>query len=78
MQENADAGEAEALRPAEFAVDGHRIPRVGLPHFQLVDGGAGGEVCADEPGLFGIPAVGVLLGPFGAGMGLLMGRGASQ
>ena len=80
VEENADAGEAEALGVAEFAVDGLGVPGFGLPHFQLVDGGAGDEVGADEPGLFGVPFIGMVLGPSGAGMLRMVrgGRAAEQ
>src|SRR6266576_2397958 len=63
MQKNADAREAEVMGPAEFAVNGIRIPSVGLPHFELVDGGAGREVAPDEPRLFCIPHVGLFRRP---------------
>ena len=64
MQEDADGVEAELVRgPAEFAVDRGRVEGVGLPHFQLVDGGAGDKVAADQPGLLGVPKVGLLGGP---------------
>ncbi len=37
VQEDAHRREAEIVSPAELAVDGLWIERVGLPHFQLVD-----------------------------------------
>ena len=46
---------AERLGPAQLAVDGGRVERVGLPHLELVDGGGRGEVAADEPRLGAVP-----------------------
>src|SRR5262245_39577462 len=63
MQENTDAIEAYLFRPTQFPIDGRRIPGFSLPHFELVDGGAGAEVAADEPGLFGVPGIGLRGGP---------------
>ena len=41
VQEHPHRRHAEALGPAELLVDRGRIERVGLPHLELVDGGAG-------------------------------------
>lgn len=57
MQENAHAVEADLLRPAEFAVNRLWIKRICLPHLQLVDRCAGGEVAADEPAMLGLPFI---------------------
>src|SRR5664279_954186 len=51
MQEHAHRGEPERLRPAQLAVNRSRIPGSGLPELKLVNGGAGGEIAAYEPGL---------------------------
>ncbi len=77
MQENANAGEAEALCKTEFAIDGFRVPCFSLPHLELVDGSAWGEVAPDEQGLVGIPAVRFGLSPFGPGLERLLRTGAA-
>ena len=74
VEENAHRVHAEALRPRfKFAVDGREIEGVGLPHFEFVDGGAGDEIAADQPGLLCVPVVGVLRRPLVWG-GLERGR----
>jgi hypothetical protein len=52
----------------KMPVDG--VEGIGLPHLQLVDGGGGQEICAHQPGLLGIPGIGLGLGP-ALGGGLL-------
>ncbi|MPN46201.1 hypothetical protein SDC9_193784 [bioreactor metagenome] len=51
MEKNTHAGESEVLSPAQLAVNGGRVPGIGLPHLQLVDGRAGSKVASDKPGL---------------------------
>src|SRR5262249_41160400 len=63
VQEDAHGVEADLLGPAQLAVNRLGVERVGLPHFELIDGGAGDEVAADEPGLLGVPGVGLVGGP---------------
>ena len=58
VQKDPDAGEAQALGPAELAVDRGQVERVGLPHLELVDRRARREVAADEPGMFTSPCLG--------------------
>src|SRR3954447_23706972 len=69
VEEDANRVEAERLGPAELAVDGFGIERLGLEHFELVDGGAGDEVAADEPGLSVVPIIRLLRGPALGGVG---------
>ena len=63
VQENASTVESKALCPSQLAIDGDRIKRVCLPHFQFVDRGAWDEVAADQLGLLFVPVVGLLNGP---------------
>ena len=63
VQEHAHGVHADALGPAQFAVDGGRIEGVGLPHLQFVDGRRRQKVRAHRPGLAGVPGVGLRLGP---------------
>ena len=63
VQEDAHGVHADGFGPAEFAIDGGGVEGVGLPHFQLVDGGGGKEVGAHRPGLLGVPGVGLGFGP---------------
>ena len=49
VQKHADAVEAQSLCPAQFTVNRFRVERVRLPHFQIVLGGAGDEIAADQP-----------------------------
>ncbi len=72
VQKDTDRVEAQTLGEGEFLVDGVEIEGFRLPHLQLVDGGAGDEVAPDEPGLVGVPVVGLLLGP---APGRLLGAG---
>lgn len=72
MEEYAHGIHADSLGEAEFFVDGQGVEGVCLPHFQLVDGGGGGEVGADEPGLVGVPGSGLRGGPdLGEGRGAM-------
>jgi len=63
MEEHADAGEPDLLGIAKLPVNRDRIEGVGLPHLQLIDGGAGAEIAADQPGLLGVPGVGLVRRP---------------
>ena len=65
VQEDADAVEAQPLGPAQLAVDRRQVEGVGLPHLELVDRRARDEIAADEPGLLGVPLVGLLRRPCG-------------
>ena len=65
VEKDAHGVEADGLGPAEFEINALGIERVGLPHFELVDGGGGDEVAANEPRLLSVPIVGALLGPKG-------------
>src|SRR6202043_2381435 len=63
VQENAGTVESKSLCPSKLAIDGNRIKRVCLPHFQFVDRGARDEVAANQLGLLPVPVVGLLNGP---------------
>ena len=67
VQIDPDDIHAQPFGPAQFFVDGRGIKRGGLPHFQFIDGGAGNEVATDEPGLLGIPFIGLFGRPHFAG-----------
>ena len=67
VQEHAHRRHPEAFGQAQFFVDPLRIERVGLPHLELVDGGRGNVVAADQPGLLGVPRCGLGFGPAAAG-----------
>ena len=53
----------EAFGPAEFFIDFGGIERIGLPHFELVDGIGRDEIAADNPGLASIPGTRGFPGP---------------
>jgi hypothetical protein len=77
VQKNPDAGETQVLRPAEFPVDGRRVPSVGLPHLQLVNSAARREVAAGQPALLCLPVVSLLVGPLPARINGFPRRGAA-
>jgi hypothetical protein len=63
LQEDAHDVHADGFSVTEFAVVNGWIEGVGLEHLELVDGIRWDVVRADEPGLVGVPVVGLLLGP---------------
>ncbi len=67
LQVHPQRVEAEGLRPAQLPVDGGEIKRVRLEHFQLVDGGAGQEIAADQPTVLFPPGLRPGLGPSARG-----------
>src|SRR5438128_2624699 len=66
MQEDAHRVEAEGLCPSQLAVDGTRVERCRLPHFELVDRRAGNEIAANQPSRGIGPRPCVLLRPYAA------------
>ena len=74
MQEDAHGVHADALGPSQLAVDGDGVIALGLPHFKLIDGGRGQEVCAHGPGLLGIPGIGLGFAPAGRCGGARLGK----
>ena len=65
LEEDAHGVHADGFAEAELFVVEGGVEGVGLEHFELVDGVGRDEVCADEPGLLGVPGVGLDLGPAG-------------
>src|SRR3569833_743743 len=66
MKENPHTGKTELLRPAQFAINGRRIPGFRLPGFQLVDRGTRRKIATYKPGLLCIPRIRLLDGPLAA------------
>src|SRR5205085_4647644 len=65
VQKHSHRIHAEHLSPAKFAIDGSQIKCIGLPHLQLVNGGAGDVITSHQPGPIGIPLISLLLRPGG-------------
>src|SRR5579871_1325810 len=63
MQEHAHGIHAQLFRPAEFQVNPFRIKRVGLPHFEFVDGVGRNVIAPHQPRLRRIPISRGVLGP---------------
>ena len=57
VQEHPHGVETGGSGPAQLDMDAQRVERVRLKHLQLVDGGRGDVVGADEPALRSIPLV---------------------
>jgi hypothetical protein len=55
---------AQSKPPPQLAVNRLWIKGISLPHFQLIDGSAGDEIAAQQPGLLCIPGCCPLLAPF--------------
>jgi hypothetical protein len=70
VQKDAHAVEAEAGCPSQLPVDRGRVERIGLPHLELVDGGARDEVGADQPTLLFLPRGGAFGRPPSLGVRL--------
>ena len=68
VDENPHAVKTKVFRPAQLPVYGGRIERLLLPHFNIVDRGAGQEVATDQPRLLAIPRVRRLRRPEVAGV----------
>ncbi len=75
VEEDADAGEAQILGPAELPIDGFEVEGVRLPHLELVDGGAWDVVAAAQPAPLLMPGAGLFGGPLISGEG---GRGGGN
>ena len=63
VEEDAHGVHADGFGPAEFGIDALWIEGVRLPHLELVDGVGGDVVAADEPGLLGVPGIGLVFSP---------------
>src|SRR5690349_18887039 len=63
MQERPCGIEADSCCPAKLTVDGGGVECLCLPHLQLVDGIAGYETAAYQPGLAGVPFICFFSGP---------------
>ncbi len=67
VEEDAERVHAKAGGPVQLTDEDGAVPVVvgGLEHLELVDGGTGQEVAADEPGLGVVPGAGFGGGPLG-------------
>jgi hypothetical protein len=63
VQKHAHGVEADGFGPAELQVNALWVKRIGLPHFQLVDGIGMYVVSAYEPRLLLVPLVSFLFCP---------------
>ncbi len=63
VEKHSHSVEADGFGPAQFHIDSLCVERIGLPHFQFVDGGGWDVVASNEPGLPGVPIRGGLFCP---------------
>src|SRR5580698_2056395 len=63
VQKHAHRVHADALSPAQFAVNRSWIKSISLPHLQLINGSRWQKIRAHRPWLFLIPRIGLRLGP---------------
>jgi hypothetical protein len=63
VKKDAHAVEAKRLRVAELAIDRRLVPRVRLPHLELIDRGARQEIAPPQPTVLLEPGIRFLRGP---------------